>query len=64
MKTIYLIGTTTGAAKTPAEDMARALEYYGHYHRCTQDEYFQRMREMRALDLSPQPTETNHTTGD
>jgi len=63
MNYIYLIGTS-GAAKTGHEYMARALEQVSDYHRCTQEEYLQRMREMRALDLSPQPTETDHTNGD
>ena len=63
MSAIYLIGTTTGAARTPQEHMACNIEQICHYHRCTREEYFQRMREMKALDLPPKLTETDHTTG-
>lgn len=63
MKTIYLIGTT-GAARTSDEDMAHALEQASGYQRCTQKEYLQRMREIRALDTPASRTEKDHTTGD
>lgn len=51
MKTIYLISTTSdGVARTQSETMARAFEQASGYHRCTQEEYYQRMREIRVLD--------------
>jgi hypothetical protein len=51
MAYIYLIGTS-GAARTSDEDMARAFEQASGYHRCTQEEYLQRMREIRARDTA------------
>lgn len=56
MNYIYLIGDTTGAARTQSETIARDYEMT-EYHKCTQQEYLQRLREMRALDLPPDPTE-------
>ena len=62
MKTIYLIGTTTdGAARTQSETMASAFEQASGYRRCTREEYYQRMREIRALDLPPDSTEKDRT---
>ena len=58
MAYIYLIGTS-GAARTSNEDMACALEQVGGYHRCTEKEYRQRMREIRALDVPGTPSRSD-----
>ena len=63
MNYIYLIGTS-GAARTQHEYMACAFEQGSDYQRCTQEEYLQRMREIRALDLPPGPTEKDRTASD
>jgi hypothetical protein len=46
---IYLIGVS-GAACTPNEGMAKALEEVAGYQRCTEDEYWERLREIEAVD--------------
>lgn len=63
MNYIYLIGAT-GAARTLHEGMARALEQCANYRRCTQKEYLQRMREIRALDTPAEPTGFDSTASD
>ena len=60
MNYIYLIGDT-GAARTSSEIMAHALEQASGYQRCTQKEYLQRMRQIRALDTPAEPTEKERT---
>lgn len=46
---IYLIGAT-GAACTPNEEMAKALEDVAGYRRCTEGEYWERLRKIEAMD--------------
>ena len=46
---IYLIGET-GAAKTNDETMANAMVELAGYTRCTEEEYWQRLREIKAVD--------------
>jgi hypothetical protein len=54
MNYIYLIGNSS-AARTQSETMARAFEQASGYHRCTQEAYLRRMREIRALDTPADP---------
>jgi len=46
---IYLIGET-GAARTTDEAMARAIVRSAGYRRCTEATYWQKMREIEAVD--------------
>jgi hypothetical protein len=48
--TIYLIGQT-GAARTPDPQTAKTFQDVG-YTRCTRQGYFDKLREMHALDTS------------
>jgi len=48
---IYLIGET-GAAKTNDFAMAEAMVTVGRYCRCTEEQYWQRMREIEAVDTA------------
>ena len=48
---IYLIGET-GAARTSDPAMADALIAIGGYRRCTEEQYWQRMREIEAVDAA------------
>ena len=53
---IYLIGET-GAARTTDEAMAATLEAASGYHRCTESEYWQKLREIGALDTEEAESE-------
>ena len=55
---IYLIGKT-GAACTLNEDMARAMIKIAGYHSCTESEYFDKLREIKALDTAIAEEETD-----
>ena len=57
--TIYLIGPPGGgAARAQSEAMASIFEQDSGYHRCTQEQYLQRVQEIRAsLGMPPDPTE-------
>lgn len=57
MNYIYLIGPGS-AAKTAHDYIARALEQVSNFRRCTQEEYLQRMDDIRTLDA----TEANKHT--
>lgn len=68
MKIIYLIGPPGGgAARAVSEDMASVFEQDSGYHRCTKEEYLQRVQEVRAeiraRNAPPEPTETDRTAG-
>ena len=54
---IYLIGTT-GATETNDEKMARAMEQIAYYHRCSHDEYTQKLKEIAAWDRAAVQSES------
>jgi len=48
---IFLIGES-GAAVTPTEEIAQALIEIAGYQRCTEAEYWQKLRAVDAVDKS------------